>query len=428
MSKAKTNSTLVYDATKKPPQCFQYKDPFDFQIETPISSEDCLYLNLWVNKEQLKNDALAPVLVWIHGGGFQTGSASLPSYNGSAIAGYENVIFVGIQYRLGPLGFAYLDDTLVPGNMGLWDQAEALKWISENIKAFKGDPSRITVAGESAGAAAVAHLINSQYSRPFIRQALVISGSSTAPWAAASKEFLIKKVNKLLVTLSFSDLPKCINVREYSPDEMKLDCLLSADAKQLNSFMQFGLLDFDPLSLNTGVIDSIPFQPLLDGEFIKTDPLEIVRTAVPLPIMIGLNKDEGTAFMTVSPLAGTILPRFHSYDSNYFDNFTMTIYDKIMAEYFYYYPDNGIKATKKTQQLISDQYRNNGSNMIGIDVINAASEALGDSMFVCPLLSLSDSYSKQAKVTFSSPFFTGKKLSKFGIFCLGVPVSVCPSE
>ena len=388
---------MVYDATKTPPQCFQYKDPFDFQIETPISSEDCLYLNLWVNKEQLKNDALAPVLVWIHGGGFQTGSASLPSYNGSAIAGYENVIFVGIQYRLGPLGFAYLDDTLVPGNMGLWDQAEALKWISENIKAFKGDPSRITVAGESAGAAAVAHLINSQFARPFIQQALVISGSSTAHWAIASKEFLNKRLNKLFPILSYSNLTKCTFVTEFSSVEEKINCLMSADAGLLSSEIQLGLLDIDPETLTSGLVDAMAFQPILDGQFIKSDPRQEILPLGALPMMTGFDKDEGTMFMTMTPFGKATLPLFN-YTPDSLTDLNMTSYNMFTNDYFFYYPDNGVVASSETKKLIGDQYRNNGVNLRGTKVVQAVGEAVGDSMIVCPLFTLADSNSKQTKV------------------------------
>ncbi|MFT4254501.1 MAG: carboxylesterase family protein, partial [Caulobacter sp.] len=116
-------------------------------------SEDCLYLNVWTPAKS-KGDRL-PVLVWIHGGGFSSGSGSVPIYDGAAFAA-RGVIMVTINYRVGVFGFlAHPDLTAeagTSGNYGLMDQAEALRWIKANIAAFGGDPARVTIAGQSAGA------------------------------------------------------------------------------------------------------------------------------------------------------------------------------------------------------------------------------------------------------------------------------------
>jgi para-nitrobenzyl esterase len=143
-------------------------------------SEDCLTLNIWT-PAKAANEKL-PVLVWIHGGGFSSGSASVPIYEGAALAA-KGVVFVGINYRLGVLGFlAHPELTAespnhASGNYGLMDQIAALKWVRDNIAAFGGDPNAITISGQSAGAAAVVDLDVSPLSKGLYARAIAQSGA-----------------------------------------------------------------------------------------------------------------------------------------------------------------------------------------------------------------------------------------------------------
>src|SRR5580658_6509848 len=126
----------------------------------PAVSEDCLYLNIWTPAKAKTAHEHLPVIVWIYGGGYINGSASMPLYWGDQIA-RKGVIVVTIAYRLGPLGFlAHPELTRTSphhssGNYGLMDQVAALQWIQKNIAAFGGDPKNVTIAGQSAGAMAV---------------------------------------------------------------------------------------------------------------------------------------------------------------------------------------------------------------------------------------------------------------------------------
>ena len=130
----------------------------------PTVSEDCLYLNIWT--PAAKAGERLPVIVWIHGGGYTNGSASMPLYWGDRLA-RRGVVVVTIAYRLGPLGFlAHADLTResahrTSGNYGLLDQIAALEWIKRNIAVFGGDASRVTIAGQSAGAMSVSMLMAS---------------------------------------------------------------------------------------------------------------------------------------------------------------------------------------------------------------------------------------------------------------------------
>jgi para-nitrobenzyl esterase len=152
----------------KPP----YAPPYDVLLPEPqIPGEDCLNLNVWTPDPGASG---LPVFVWIHGGAFVYGSGAVPVYDGTAFA-RDGVVCVTINYRLGVDGFLqFADDG--PANRGLLDQVAALRWVQQNIAAFGGDPARVTIGGESAGAMSVASLLAMPSAR----------GLSARPWPRAA--------------------------------------------------------------------------------------------------------------------------------------------------------------------------------------------------------------------------------------------------
>lgn len=163
----------------------------EYLIEGPVS-EDCLYLNVWT--PTTPQQAALPVLVWIHGGGFSSGGATVPVYDGAGLAA-RGMVVVTINYRLGVYGFLSHpalrreNPARASGNYGLLDQVAALRWVRENIGAFGGDPARVTVAGQSAGAASVHHLIAAPLAAGLFQRAIAESGSgmgSAVPDGSAS--------------------------------------------------------------------------------------------------------------------------------------------------------------------------------------------------------------------------------------------------
>jgi para-nitrobenzyl esterase len=150
----------------------------------PVTSEDCLYLNIWTPAKAA--DERLPVIVWIHGGGYKNGAASMPLYWGDRLA-RRGVIVITIAYRLGPLGFlAHADLTAESahkssGNYGLLDQIAALEWIRRNIAAFGGDPQRVTIAGQSSGAMSVSMLMASPRAKGLFQRAIGQSGGLFEP-------------------------------------------------------------------------------------------------------------------------------------------------------------------------------------------------------------------------------------------------------
>ncbi|MDL4772009.1 carboxylesterase/lipase family protein [Actinomadura xylanilytica] len=149
----------VRDATEPGPTAPKpgYPKPYDMLLPDPqIPGDDCLNLNVWT-PEPAPGGAGLPVMVWIHGGAFRNGSGAVDVYNGAAFA-RDGVVCVTFNYRLGVEGFANLPGA--PSNRGLRDQIAALEWVRDNIAAFGGDPGRVTVFGESAGAMSVTTLLS----------------------------------------------------------------------------------------------------------------------------------------------------------------------------------------------------------------------------------------------------------------------------
>ncbi|XP_070593952.1 cholinesterase-like [Erythrolamprus reginae] len=241
-------------------------------------SEDCLSLNIWVPPPQPSSSV--PVLVWIHGGAYLMGTSSVDMFNGAFLAATENVIVVTINYRLGALGFLYLPPA-APGNLGLWDQQLALKWIKENAAVFGGDPSRVTVLGHSAGAASVNFHLLAPKSQDLFAQAVIQSGTANAFWAWRSPE----EAKRL--ALEFVHLLGCSKDSNISI----VHCLQTKNVSELiqheiaMSFKSF-LADF-------------PFRPTVDGEFLLGDPEKLMEEGQiqVKPVLIGATSDEAATYV-----------------------------------------------------------------------------------------------------------------------------------
>jgi para-nitrobenzyl esterase len=159
----------------------------------PATSEDCLYLNIWTPAD--RPGARLPVIVWIYGGGFFNGSASMPLYWGDRLAG-KGAVVVTVGYRVGPFGFLALPELTAEsahrssGNYGFLDQIAALRWVQRNIARFGGDPARVTIAGQSAGAASVSILMASPLAKGLFARAIAESGGVFEPLQLAPSYLL----------------------------------------------------------------------------------------------------------------------------------------------------------------------------------------------------------------------------------------------
>lgn len=177
--------TDVRDATAFGNDCLQNRQSWDKAMSAQPLSEDCLYLNVWTPKASA--DAKLPVMFWIHGGGFTSGSGSSPLTIGDKLAA-KGVVVVTINYRLGRFGFfahpaltAESPDAPL-GNYAFMDQIAALQWVQRNIAAFGGDPAKVTIFGESAGGNSVNNLVLSAAAKGLFAQAISQSGGGRDQW------------------------------------------------------------------------------------------------------------------------------------------------------------------------------------------------------------------------------------------------------
>nr|XP_046172145.1 cholinesterase-like isoform X1 [Oncorhynchus gorbuscha]XP_046172146.1 cholinesterase-like isoform X1 [Oncorhynchus gorbuscha]XP_046172147.1 cholinesterase-like isoform X1 [Oncorhynchus gorbuscha] len=292
--------TGVLHATRYPNSCLQPQDTLfpgfrGAEMWNPNTkmSEDCLYLNIWTppplfkthpkrSKSTSPGSSLAPVMVWIYGGGFTTGTASLDLYDGQFLSQSEGVVVVSMNYRLGPLGFLSLPESEgVRGNAGMLDQRLALYWVANNIAAFGGDPSKVTLFGESAGSASVGLHLLSPGSHGLFNRAILQSGSPNTPWAVMTQQQAWNR------SLSLGRLLGC----PLAPLAVLEQCLQRAHPEDIIK------QQYNVLSLPT--ILALPFTPSVDQNFLPDMPEVLLRTGhfLKTEVLIGLNQDEGTYFL-----------------------------------------------------------------------------------------------------------------------------------
>jgi para-nitrobenzyl esterase len=242
--------------------------------------EDCLTLNVCT---PAVDGARRPVLVWIHGGGFQTGQGAIPWYDGTSFATKGGVVTVTINYRLGALGFAHLAGIggkayESSGLLGILDQIQALRWVRDNIAAFGGDPEKVTIAGESAGGMSVGILLGTPSARGLFRGAIAQSGAA---------QHVVSEAKAREVAGRFADALRADSVdalRERSPAE-----ILDAHRHVAASYVEESR--GDPTGLG-----GMPFRPVVDGVVLPVPPVESVRkgNAADVAVLAGTNADETT--------------------------------------------------------------------------------------------------------------------------------------
>uniref|UniRef100_A0A0N4ZLI4 Carboxylic ester hydrolase n=1 Tax=Parastrongyloides trichosuri TaxID=131310 RepID=A0A0N4ZLI4_PARTI len=218
----------------------------DMLIPNTEVSEDCLQLNMWVpdKNESENNGKNMSTIVFLYGGSFAVGSASINFYNGSVLALTQNVIVITLNYRIGPLGFAYFgEDTEAKGNVGLLDQQEGLKWISKNIGYFGGNKSDITLFGESAGAAsATAHLLANN-SHKYFDKIIVNSGAITNVWATVSQTQALNNTLWLAKLMNCNNKSSEEEITQNNTEVLKCMQENNVNLTVMNNIYQFEVRD-----------------------------------------------------------------------------------------------------------------------------------------------------------------------------------------
>uniref|UniRef100_A0A8C0Z8C3 Carboxylic ester hydrolase n=1 Tax=Cyanistes caeruleus TaxID=156563 RepID=A0A8C0Z8C3_CYACU len=281
----------VRDATSYPPMCLQDKVQGQYfsdmitnrKEKVPLQvSEDCLYLNVYTPVSTGKQEKL-PVLVWIHGGALVLGAAS--SYDGSALAAFDNVVVVAIQYRLGIAGYFSTGDEHARGNWGYLDQVAALRWIQENIVHFGGDPGSVTIFGESAGAISVSALVLSPLAKGLFHKAISESGTAAMglftdqPNEEAQKIAAVSGCEKS----SSAAMVECLRGKT---EEELVEITLKMDMTTLQLCR-----DTSPENCNQ---DFFFISACVDGVFFPKSPRELLseKSINAVPYIIGVNNGE----------------------------------------------------------------------------------------------------------------------------------------
>ncbi|KIW42608.1 uncharacterized protein PV06_06140 [Exophiala oligosperma] len=268
-----------YRATKYGPACiqqFNYPEAsrnltmswFNTPPPPAGESEDCLNLNVYVPATPGKNKT---VMAWIYGGSLQFGSNSALYYDGTSFAANQDVIIVTLNYRTNVFGFPNSPELpLARRNLGFWDQRLALDWIQRNIAAFGGNPKKVTIFGESAGAASVDALVTSLPKNPPFRAAIMESGQTS---------FYINPTNAPTSWLALAAALNCTQTHPHS----NLTCLRDANATVIKSTIEHMALPFRPVSDNVTLLR-------------YPEEARVNRSIAPVPILTGTNGNEGTIF------------------------------------------------------------------------------------------------------------------------------------
>ena len=259
------------DATQPGSQCPQVLGMLEQAMgagDIPMT-EDCLMLNVWT---PLADDQRRPVLVWIHGGAFMTGTGAMPWYDGTALATRGDVVVVTINYRLGVFGY------LGPLNLGTHDQLAALDWVQRHIAAFGGDPGNVTVFGESAGGSSLIALMATSRATGRFHRAWAMSPSITQLRSAT---------------------------RAADAEAELLTAAGVADRDGLRALSTEALIAAQTEVFSRPTLGLTAFSPAVDGD-LHDDTIAKLAAASEIPLVIGTTRDEMNLFNAFDPAVSGI--------------------------------------------------------------------------------------------------------------------------
>ncbi|CAG0924247.1 unnamed protein product, partial [Notodromas monacha] len=250
-----------------------------------LGEEDCLYINVFTpgSSELANSEGLVPVIFWVHGGSFYSGSELQRTLYLPGTFIDRGVIFVSFNYRLGPLGFMTTDDAVIPGNYGAKDMVAALYWVQRNIRKFGGDPNKVTLLGQSSGAVSAHALTLSPLTTGLYHAAICMSGSMFSIWG-------VKPRGKRIAT----EMAKKLNCPNPEDSNSILKCMRKKSGaevvKAMKTFFYYGIRYAMPFGI---AIDSAAAEP-----FMPQHPLQRVqqRAAENIPMIFGALPEETKFF------------------------------------------------------------------------------------------------------------------------------------
>jgi para-nitrobenzyl esterase len=295
-------------------------------------SEDCLYLNVWTTTTDA--EALQPVMVWIHGGGFLNGSGSVDWYDGTELA-KRGVTVINLNYRLGAFGFLVHPDTGT--NFAVLDWVAALKWVAGNARSFGGDPANVTVFGQSAGAAAVRALLSTPAARGLFHRGVIQSAGFDDYAYVESPSFERSRAasERMFETLGTSDIA---SLRGLPAEDVRLASLANS-----------GIF---PPEGQVHTPANLTWYPVIDGDIIPTGGTEFWPDD--LPVVFGTVADESRFFVAPTfvyahPELDPAAVYSRATLGQMADRLGGSASGKILA----YYDDSGLSAYEAIAELIS---------------------------------------------------------------------------
>ncbi|XP_045169598.2 cholinesterase 1-like [Mercenaria mercenaria] len=348
-------------------------DMFGQKLAENSLTEDCLFLNVYAPHQDPDKVTGHAVMVFIHGGGFSLGTGN--TYIGDRLASVGNVIVVTINYRLWIWGFLDFNDERAPGNMGLWDQQMALKWVNEYIESFGGDKDRVTIFGNSAGAISVGLQALYPKNKGLFQNVIAESGSPTIM-------SLVKNINENIQPATY--LAQLLNCRTENND-LVFECIQKSDSESMFKAFKNALAD-------PRLFWNIMFTPTIDGEFLKSSPARLVEQAKTdasaeveffrsLSFINGLNGDEGG--MWIHMIDGTK----ESYEDLKLSQEDFD--DKIIPTILPLVTGSRIEESNVLKSLISSKYKDWKTPCESKNIAKQAVKLLGDIYFTVPGIEIS---------------------------------------
>lgn len=248
---------------------------------------NCQNLNLWT--PALNDGGKRPVMVWLHGGGFSSGSANEAQTNGRNLAEKEDVVVVTVNHRLGAAGYlnlsAYGEKYAYSANVGMWDVIDALQWIHDNIEAFGGDPDNVTVFGQSGGGAKVMTLMATPYAKGLFHKGIIQSGTTETVGPVLTSQEVSLRITELVLADLGLDETNIKNIQ--SMPFSQIDAAGTRALQQVANEYQ--------IESPFGGSYSYEWEPVVDGDFLPTNPVTedgFAEAGRDIPILIGSNLNE----------------------------------------------------------------------------------------------------------------------------------------
>nr|AWW17119.1 carboxylesterase E4 [Subpsaltria yangi] len=272
------------------PGCIQ-TDVFPGFITLTGESEDCLFVNVYTPQLPFPgntNHPKLPVMVFIHGGAFLSGAGSSHTYGPEFFMAEKNIVLVSLNYRLGVLGFLSTGTEDAQGNVGMKDQVLALKWVQKEIINFGGDPSQVTIFGESAGAGSVVLHMVSPMSKGLFHRAIAQSGTALPEWAAIDASVAVDRATRIAKSLycNTENATTIVNCLSRMSTSALVQATFSLIAEEKTVVVTVPVVE-------TAKFDEDVFLP--DKPRNLFDNLELSSS---VPLIIGVNKDEGMFFLS----------------------------------------------------------------------------------------------------------------------------------